>query len=92
MVARSVRASQPEALILALAGGKLEAFEGDGRVPVADGIKNPGELAGRLETLAETFRTRERERRYLQTFRERNYEFLRRYASLKVKVDRSLGG
>jgi hypothetical protein len=44
----------------------------------------------RLDELAEAFRAKSRERRYMQAFRERHYDFLRRYVELKVKIDRAL--
>ena len=34
----------------------------------------------------ETLRQKTKERRYLQAFRQRNYEFLQRYASLKQRI------
>jgi hypothetical protein len=49
------------------------------------------QLADRLDELAEAFRAKARERRYTQAFRERHYDFLRRYVELKLKIDRALG-
>jgi hypothetical protein len=44
----------------------------------------------RMGDLAEAFRAKSRERRYMQAFRERHYDFLRRYVEIKVKIDRAL--
>jgi hypothetical protein len=48
------------------------------------------QLINRLDELAEAFRARARERRYTKNFREKHYDFLRRYVELKTKIDRTL--
>ena len=40
-----------------------------------------------LDEMAEAFRIRARERRYLQAFRERHYDFLRRFVEIKTKIE-----
>ena len=40
--------------------------------------------------LAEAWRVKARERRYAQAFRERHYDFLRRYVELKTKIERAI--
>ena len=35
-------------------------------------------------------RAKARERRYTQAFRERHYDFLRRYVELKTKIERAI--
>jgi hypothetical protein len=47
-------------------------------------------LIGRLDELADAWRAKARERRYTQAFRERHYDFLRRYVELKTKIERAL--
>ena len=43
----------------------------------------------RIDELREAFRRKSRERRYLASFRQENYELLRRYAELKQRLVRS---
>jgi len=48
------------------------------------------QLVERLDQLAEAWRVKARERRYTQAFRERHYDFLRRYVELKTKIERAI--
>ena len=65
-------------------------MEGRGLFITLEGGEGAGKttLAARL---AEAFRARAKDRRYTQAFRERHYDFLRRYVELKIKIDRALG-
>ena len=47
-------------------------------------------LVERLDQLAEAWRVKARERRYTQAFRERHYDFLRRYVELRTKIERAI--
>ena len=95
MVTRSIKAQSSDIMVLTITrtpqGAKVEMIEGEHRVLLADQLTSPEQLVGRLDTLTEAFRVRERERRYLQSFRERHYELLRRYAALKTRIDKVLG-
>ena len=44
------------------------------------------QLVAPLNEIREGLRQKTKERRYLQAFRQRNYEFLQRYASLKQRI------
>lgn len=92
MVARSLRVSSPDTMLVGLTGtptgAVLEMIEGDRRVRLADRIGSPEELLSKLDSVSEVFRVRERELRYLQAIRERHYDLLRRYAMLKSRIDR----
>ena len=96
MVVSSVRTQAPDAIVLRFTGpgpgGKVELVQSRGTVPVVPSFTDPRQLAGKLDELGEAFRARARERRYTQAFRERHYDFLRRYVELKLKIDRALGG
>jgi DNA-binding NarL/FixJ family response regulator len=95
MVARSIKASTADTMVVGLSetasGVSLDIIEGDQRVPLADQIGGPADLLARLDEVTEVYRMRERERRYLQAIRERHYDFLRRYAMLKARIDRLVG-
>lgn len=94
MVTRSVKMQNPEMLVLEFtgpgAGGRVDIIDSTKRRPALDEFTEVGQLVGRLDDLAEAFRSRARDRRYTQAFRERHYDFLRRYVELKIKIDRAL--
>ncbi len=96
MVARSIQASSGETMVVGLTGSAtgavLDMIEGERRVRLADRIGSPDELLATLDGVTEVFRVRERERRYLQAIRERHYDLLRRYATLKSRIDLIVGG
>ena len=50
----------------------------------------PSSSLDRLDELAEAWRVKARERRYTQAFREKHYDFLRRYVELKTKIERAI--
>jgi DNA-binding NtrC family response regulator len=94
LVVRSVRTQSPETVLLQFrapgADGRVELVESAGVRPIIEPFAAPDQLLGRLDELAEAFRARARERRYLQAFRERHFDFLRRYVELKTRIDRAL--
>jgi len=96
MVVRSIKVSSPDTMIVGLMGSAtgavLDMIEGEGRVRLADRIGSPDELLATLDRVTEVFHVRERERRYLQSIRERHYDLLRRYAMLKSRIDRLVAG
>jgi DNA-binding response OmpR family regulator len=95
MVVRSIRAQNPELVVLTFLGpsetGRVELVETYGHRPIIQPFTDAQQLLGRLDELAEAYRAKSRERRYTQNFRERHYDFLRRYVELKVKIDRAIG-
>lgn len=95
MVARSVKGQSPDAVVLSYSGpgpgGRVEVVEATQNRPVITDFTSPKQLIDRLDELAEAFRAKVRERRYTQAFREKYYDFLRRYVNIKNKVERALG-
>ncbi len=94
MVIRSVKTQNPEVVAIEFQPpgpqGKVEIVESTKRIDVIDSFTDPKQLLDRLDEIAEAFRAKSRERRYTQAFRERHYDFLRRYVELKLKVDRAM--
>ena len=94
MVINSIKAQIPDMMVLAYRppgpNGKVEIVETTRIIPVLPEWRDRSELIERLPELAEAFRVKFRERRYTQAFRERHYEFLRKFVSLKAKIDRAL--
>jgi DNA-binding NtrC family response regulator len=96
MVIRSIKTQFPEVVVLAYAGpgpgGKIELVETSKRTLIVPEFRDPQQLLERLDELAEAFCAKARESRYTQAFRERHYDFLRRYVELKMKIERALSG
>ena len=65
---------------------KVQLIETTRTITVVEEFTQASQLAGRLTELAEAHRAKARERRYLQAFRERHYNLLRRLAELKKKL------
>jgi DNA-binding response OmpR family regulator len=94
MIVRSIKTQNPEMMVFAFSGpgcgGKVELADSTRKVTIVPQFEQPEQLLARMGELSEAFRVRERERRYLQEFRERHYDFLRKYVALKAKIDRNL--
>ena len=96
MVVRSVKTQNPEGVALLFTGpgvgGRVDIGDSRGTTPVVEDFTDVKQLVDRLDELAEAFRAKSKERRYTQAFRERHYDFLRRYVELKLKIDRAIQG
>ncbi len=96
MVFRSLRTQNPELVMLAISppgiGGRVDMVESESRETLVENFREPSQLVARLDEIAKAFIAKARERRYIQAFRENNYEFLRRYVELKMKIDRAMNG
>jgi DNA-binding response OmpR family regulator len=93
-VARTIRNQHPDTVVLTFLGpadnGKVELVETHGSRPLLQPFNDAQQLIARLDELAEAWRAKARERRYTQAFREKHYDFLRRYVELKTKIDRAI--
>jgi DNA-binding response OmpR family regulator len=93
-IARTIRNQHPDTVVLTFLGpaenGKVELVETHGTRPLLQPFNDARQLVARLDELAEAWRIKARERRYAQAFRERHYDFLRRYVELKTKIDRAV--
>jgi DNA-binding response OmpR family regulator len=94
MVVKSIKTQNPETVVLQFRGpsdnGRVELVETVGTRVIIEPFNDPKQILERLDELAEAFRAKSRERRYLQAFRERHYDFLRRYVELKTKIERAM--
>jgi len=75
---------------MALSLWGMSTYSTSRRISVVEKFEEPGLLIARLDELAAAFRAKAKERRYTQAFRERHYDFLRRYVEIKAKIDRAL--
>jgi DNA-binding NtrC family response regulator len=92
MVIRALKSQAPELITISyVPNGKLEIVETTRSIPIADKFTSATQLTSRLQELAQAHRVRARERRYLQTFREKNYDFLRRFSELRQRLEKAQG-
>lgn len=93
-IARTIRNQHPDTVVLTFLGpsqnGKVELVEQAGQRQLVAPFTEAKQLVDRLDELAEAWRVKARERRYTQAFRERHYDFLRRYVEIKTKIDRAM--
>ena len=93
-VARTIRNQHPDTVVLTFLGpsdnGKVDLVELSGQRTIISPFTEAKQLVDRLDELAEAWRIKSRERRYTQAFRERHYDFLRRYVELKTKIERAI--
>jgi DNA-binding response OmpR family regulator len=88
LIIRSLKAQVPNVIVISYElGGRLEIVETTKTIPLVEKFTSATQLTERLGELAEAHRAKGRERRYLQEFRDRNYELLRRLAELRKKLD-----
>ena len=94
MIARTIRNQHPDTVVLLFRGpaenGRVELVEQHGTRSLVAPFTQTKQLVDRLDDLAQAWRAKARERRYAQAFRERHYDFLRRYVELKTKIERAI--
>ena len=69
--------------------GKADVIEGSKTIPLVPEFSQAQQMVERIDELREAFRRKSRERRYLAAFRQENYELLRRYADMKIRLQRA---
>jgi DNA-binding response OmpR family regulator len=93
-IARTIRNQHSDTVVLTFLGpsdnGKVDLVETLGTRNIISPFDDVSKLIARLDELAEAWRAKARERRYTQAFKERHYDFLRRYVEIKTKIDRAL--
>jgi DNA-binding response OmpR family regulator len=93
-IAKSIRSSSPDTVVLTYRGpdpdGHVNLVEQAGVRSILKPFTEASQLIGRLDDLAEAWRAKARERRYTQQFREKHFDFLRRYVEIKSKIERAL--
>ncbi len=92
MVLRSIQAQRGEVLGLVYSAadgsGRIERMEQGQAGEIEHAFKGPAHLVERIDALAQELGTRAQERRFIQAFRNDHEDFVRRYAELKLKIDR----
>jgi DNA-binding response OmpR family regulator len=95
MVLRSLQAQHGEVLGLlysaADGSGRIERME-QGRTEATERpFRGAAHLVEHIQAIADELGTRAQERRFIQAFRGDHEDYLRRYAELKLKIDRLIG-
>jgi DNA-binding response OmpR family regulator len=87
MVVKALRTQAPELLVMTYEPrGRVQLIESTRTHTLVEQFTQASQLTERLGELADAHRAKARERRYLQAFRERHYNLLRRMAELKKKL------
>jgi DNA-binding NtrC family response regulator len=93
-IARTIRNQHPDTVVLTFLGpsdnGHVDLVETNSTRTIIKPLDDAQKLIARLDELAEAWRAKARERRYTQAFRERHYDFLRRYVEIKTKIERAM--
>lgn len=94
MVVSALKAQSPDTLTILYSRpgakpGKAEVIEGTKTIPLVPEFSDGRQMVERIDELREAFRRKSRERRYLASFRQENYELLKRYADLKQRLQRA---
>jgi len=93
-IAKSIRSASPDTVVLIYSGpgpeGHVNLVEQAGTRSILKPFTEAQQLIARLDDLAEAWKVKARERRYTQLFREKHFDFLRKYVDLKTKIDRAL--
>jgi DNA-binding response OmpR family regulator len=84
----------PDTVVLTFLGpaatGKVELVGISGTRVLVKRFTDVQQLIARLDELAEAWRAKARERRYTQAFREKHYNFLRRYVELRTRIEHAI--
>jgi hypothetical protein len=97
MVVHTVKSSAPDAVVLLYTPAGQSGRPGDLKLVDTSGAMNTiashsdaGQLAAPLGEIREALQAKGKERRYLQAFRQRHFEFLQRYTSIKQRLKEEL--
>jgi DNA-binding NtrC family response regulator len=96
MVVKTVKASAPDAVTLLYtppstgAAGEVKLVDASRVMNLVPSFTDPQQLVAPLGEIREAIRQKTKERRYLQAFRQKNYEFLQRYNALKQRIKTAL--
>jgi len=97
MVVHTMKSSAPDAVVLLYTPpgqsgrpGDIKLVDTNGAMNTIASYSDAGQLAAPLNEIREALRTKSKERRYLQAFRQRHFEFLQRYNGIKHRLKEEL--
>jgi DNA-binding NtrC family response regulator len=93
MVVKSVKSGSPDAITLLYTppvrggqNGYVKMLEGSRVINLVPSYAAPEQLVSAMNEVREALHQGAKERRYLQAFRQRHFEFLQRYNSIKQRI------
>jgi DNA-binding NtrC family response regulator len=94
MVVSALKAQSPDTLTILYSRprgqpGKAEVIDGSRAISLVPEFSDARQMVERVDELREAYFRQSRERRYLAAFRQENYELLKRYADLKLRLQRA---
>jgi two-component system OmpR family response regulator len=97
MVVNTVKASAPEVLTILYTppgksgrAGEVKLIDAGRAMNLLSSYSDPQQLVAPLGEIREALKQKSHERRYLQAFRQKHYEFLQRYNGLKGRLKEEL--
>lgn len=94
MVVSALKAQSPDTITILYSRpeaqpGRAEVIEYSRAIALLPEFTHAEQLVERFDELRQAFRLKARERRHLAAFRQEHYELLRRYAELKLRLQRN---
>jgi len=94
MVISTLRAQSPETIYLNYGtpgepGAKVEVKEAERAIPLVEDFTETAQLSGKLDEIRDAFKSKAQERRYLQSFRTNQFDFLKKFAEINKAVERA---
>jgi DNA-binding NtrC family response regulator len=94
MVISTLRVQSPETIYLNFGtpgepGAKVVVKEAERVIPLVEEFRETAQLSGKLDELRDAFRSKAQERRYLQSFRTNQFDFLKKFAEIHKAVGRA---
>ncbi len=97
MVVTTVKASAPDVLTILYTppgksgrAGEVKLIDAGRAMSLLSTYSDPAQLVAPLTEIREALKQKSHERRYLQAFRQKHFEFLQRYNGLKVRLKEEL--
>ena len=91
MVISTLRSQSPETIFLNFStpgtpGAAVDIREADRVVPLIQDFTDVAQLSGKLDSIRDAFKAKAKERRYLQSFRTSQFDFLKKYAEINKSL------
>lgn len=94
MVISTLRAQSPETIYLNYGnpgdpGARVEVKEAERVIPLIEEFTETAQLSGKLDEIRDAFKSKAQERRYLQSFRTNQFDFLKKFAEITKSVEKA---
>ncbi len=94
MVISTLRAQSAETIYLTYGtpgdpGAKVVVVEAERTIPLVEELSETAQLSGKLDEIRDAFKSKAQQRRYLQSFRTNQYDFLKKFAEIHKAVEKA---